>query len=162
MPATATTAIDGPERARKMLQRQLSSILAAVAQDVKMQVGFNPTTVKEYRPIGYENRLLVREDFNNDQVDAGDIGAGRNVTALYEIIPTGAEGWLPESRYQNMSAAKGKANEYAFIRLRYKLPGHRDSPLTSQAVPLAGCKPCLWPSPPNRPTATACAASLWA
>ena len=84
--------IDGPEEARKVLQRQLSSTLATVAQDVKVQVEFNPATVKEYRLISYENRMLAREDFNNDQVDAGDIGAGHNVTALYEIIPAGAEG----------------------------------------------------------------------
>ena len=74
--------IDSPEEAQKVLHRQLSSTLATVAQDVKIQVEFNPATVKEYRLIGYENRMLAREDFNNDQVDAGDIGAGHNVTAL--------------------------------------------------------------------------------
>ena len=129
--------IDSPEEARKVLSRQLSSTLATVAQDVKIQVEFNPATVKEYRLIGYENRMLVREDFNNDQVDAGDIGAGHNVTALYEIIPASASGWLPESRYQNAApAATGSRNEYAFINLRYKLPGQSNSVLINQPVPV--------------------------
>ena len=120
--------IDSPEEAQKVLHRQLSSTLATVAQDVKIQVEFNPFTVKEYRLIGYENRMLAREDFNNDQVDAGDIGAGHNVTALYEIIPAGQTGWLPESRYQAAPAANDKAaSEYAFINLRYKLPGQSNS-----------------------------------
>ena len=149
--------IDGPEEARKVLQRQLSSTLATVAQDVKIQVEFNPATVKEYRLIGYENRLLAREDFNNDQVDAGDIGAGHNVTALYEIIPAGAEGWLPESRYQNTpAAAEGKAGEYAFIRLRYKLPGQSESLLISQTVP-TGSVPLARSSNATRQAAAAAA-----
>lgn len=127
--------IDSPEEAQKVLHRQLSSTLATVAQDVKIQVEFNPATVKEYRLIGYENRMLAREDFNNDQVDAGDIGAGHNVTALYEIIPAGAQGWLPESRYQAAPAAAGKSSsEYAFINLRYKLPGQSNSILISRPV----------------------------
>nr|WP_225748594.1 VWA domain-containing protein [Eikenella sp. Marseille-P7795] len=135
--------IDSPEEAQKVLHRQLSSTLATVAQDVKTQVEFNPATMKEYRLIGYENRLLAREDFNNDQVDAGDIGAGHNVTALYEIIPAGQTGWLPESRYQAAPAraANDKAgSEYAFINLRYKLPGQSSSTLISSPV-AAGSKP---------------------
>ena len=130
--------IDNKNEAKKVLQRQLSSTLATVAQDVKIQVEFNPATVKEYRLIGYENRLLKQEDFNNDKVDAGDIGAGHNVTALYEIIPVGKKGWLDESRYQktNETAGKGNGNEYAFVKLRYKEPNQSNSILISQAVPV--------------------------
>ena len=126
--------IDNRNEAKKVLQRQLSSTLATVAQDVKIQVEFNPATVKEYRLIGYENRLLKQEDFNNDKVDAGDIGAGHNVTALYEIIPVGKTGWLNESRYQAPAAAKSNTQEYAFVNLRYKLPGESKSTLISQPV----------------------------
>ncbi|WP_312050343.1 vWA domain-containing protein [Acinetobacter courvalinii] len=127
--------IDNKNEAKKVVQRQLSSTLATVAQDVKIQVEFNPATVKEYRLVGYENRMLKQEDFNNDQVDAGDIGAGHNVTAIYEIIPVGQQGWLNDSRYQ--AAAKtdtAKKSEYAFVNLRYKLPNQEKSILLSQAV----------------------------
>ena len=133
--------IDNKNEAKKVLQRQLSSTLATVAQDVKIQVEFNPATVKEYRLIGYENRMLKQEDFNNDKVDAGDIGAGHNVTALYEIIPVGKQGWLDESRYQSTSNAQaGSKNEYAFVKLRYKKPSQSESILISQAIPV-GSKP---------------------
>lgn len=127
--------IDNKNEAKKVVQRQLSSTLSTVAQDVKIQVEFNPATVKEYRLVGYENRMLKQEDFNNDQVDAGDIGAGHNVTAIYEIIPVGQQGWLNDSRYQ--AAAKtdtSKKSEYAFVNLRYKLPNQEKSILLSQAV----------------------------
>lgn len=126
--------IDNRKEAQKVLQRQLSSTLATVAQDVKIQVEFNPATVKEYRLIGYENRLLKQEDFNNDKVDAGDIGAGHSVTALYEIIPAGKQGWLNESRYQKPAQTAGGKNEYAYVNLRYKLPGQEKSILLSQPV----------------------------
>ena len=81
--------IDNEKEAKKVLQQQLTSTLATVAQDVKIQVEFNPATVKEYRLVGYTNRTLRNEDFNNDKVDAGDIGSGHSVTAIYEIIPAG-------------------------------------------------------------------------
>ncbi|WP_197272146.1 VWA domain-containing protein [Neisseria sp. 83E34] len=126
--------IDNRKEAKKVLQRQLSSTLATVAQDVKIQVEFNPATVKEYRLIGYENRLLKQEDFNNDKVDAGDIGTGHSVTALYEIIPAGKQGWLNESRYQKPVQPAGGKNEYAYVNLRYKLPGQEKSILLSQPV----------------------------
>ena len=132
--------IDNEKEAKKVLQQQLTSTLATVAQDVKIQVEFNPATVKEYRLVGYTNRTLRNEDFNNDRVDAGDIGAGHSVTALYEIIPQGKQGWLEESRYQKAPAAKGSKNEYAFVKVRYKLPGQKDSQLMQQAVPV-GSKP---------------------
>lgn len=149
--------IDSPEEAQKVLHRQLSSTLATVAQDVKIQVEFNPATVKEYRLIGYENRMLAREDFNNDQVDAGDIGAGHNVTALYEIIPAGQTGWLPESRYQAAPAANDKAtSEYVFINLRYKLPGQSNSILINRPVAV-GSKPLAQGSNATRQAVAAAA-----
>lgn len=129
--------IDNEKEAKKVLQRQLSSTLATVAQDVKIQVEFNPNTVKEYRLIGYENRALKQEDFNNDKVDAGDIGAGHQVTAFYEIIPVGVNGWLDESRYQNSKANDSKnttANEYGFLKLRYKLPNQSNSQLIETPI----------------------------
>ena len=127
--------IDNEREAKKVLQRQLSSTLATVAQDVKIQVEFNPATVQEYRLIGYENRLLKNEDFNNDQVDAGDIGAGHTVTALYEIIPVGQKGWLNSSRYQATSTASAALkHEYADVNLRYKLPNQTQSILLNSPV----------------------------
>ena len=126
--------IDNEKEAKKVLQRQLSSTLVTVAQDVKIQVEFNPATVKEYRLIGYENRMLKNEDFNNDKVDAGDIGAGHTVTALYEIIPVGQKGWLSDSRYANATALGKNAKEYAFVNLRYKQPGQSQSILLSQPI----------------------------
>lgn len=127
--------IDSEKEAKKVLQRQLSSTLATVAQDVKIQVEFNPKAVKEYRLIGYENRMLKQEDFNNDKVDAGDIGAGHRVTALYEIIPVGQTGWLDDSRYQqDKTVSTGVANEYAFLKLRYKKPGQQQSVLLEQPI----------------------------
>ncbi|MDO5652426.1 MAG: VWA domain-containing protein [Moraxella sp.] len=138
--------IDNANEAKKVLSRQLSSTLATVAQDVKVQVEFNPATVKEYRLVGYENRMLDAADFNNDNVDAGDIGAGHTVTALYEIIPVGVQGWLNDRRYQPASTAastiKGKADEYAHVALRYKLPNQADStlittPIKVSSVPFA-------------------------
>ena len=127
--------IDNEKEAKTVLQHQLTSTLATVAQDVKIQVEFNPATVKEYRLVGYTNRTLRNEDFNNDKVDAGDIGSGHSVTAIYEIIPQGKQGWLNESRYQKAPAASGGKNEYAFVKVRYKLPGQSTSKLIEQAVP---------------------------
>jgi Ca-activated chloride channel family protein len=87
---------------------------------VKLQVEFNPAQVSEYRLLGYENRALKREDFSNDKVDAGEIGAGHTVTALYEIVPKGEEGWLEPLRYGNAPKADGKSGELAMLRVRYK------------------------------------------
>lgn len=129
--------IDNENEAKKVLDRQLSSTLATVAQDVKLQVEFNPKTVKEYRLIGYENRLLNEEDFNNDKVDAGDIGAGHTVTALYEIIPVGQKGWLNDSRYAQNKTKSGKNSEYAFLNIRYKLPNQSKSILMTQPIAVA-------------------------
>ncbi|SSY70884.1 vWA domain-containing protein [Alysiella crassa] len=126
--------IDNEQEAKKVLHRQLSSTLATVAQDVKIQVEFNPATVQEYRLIGYENRALKQEDFNNDKVDAGDIGAGHNVTAIYEFIPTGKQGWLDNSRYQTANKTSGSLKEYAFVKLRYKNPNQKQSILLEQPI----------------------------
>ena len=126
--------IDNEDEAKKVLVRQLGSTLATVARDVKIQMEFNPAAVKEYRLVGYENRRLREEDFNNDRVDAGDIGAGSNVTALYEIIPQGKSGWLDERHYQNAPAASGRADEYGWLKLRYKTPEGEHSQLIAQAI----------------------------
>lgn len=129
--------IDNEKEARKVVQRQISSTLATVAQDVKIQLEFNPVNVKEYRLVGYENRMLKQEDFNNDKVDAGDIGAGHTVTAIYEIIPVGQKGWLNDSRYNstvNVNKSDVKANEYGYLNLRYKHPGQAKSILLSQPI----------------------------
>jgi len=127
--------IDSPQEARKVLDDELSATLFTIAKDVKVQVEFNPAQVKEYRLIGYENRALANEDFNNDAVDAGDIGAGHQVTALYEIVPTENTGWLPERRYDaSMPVGPSGAPEAAYVKLRYKLPGERDSRLITQPV----------------------------
>ena len=112
--------IDNLREARKVLVDQLGSTLATVAKDVKIQVEFNPAQVSEYRLLGYENRALKREDFSNDKVDAGEIGAGHTVTVLYEIVPTGNKGWLEPLRYQQVEKAVGKQGELALLRIRYK------------------------------------------
>ena len=137
--------IDNLREARKVLVEQLGSTLATVAKDVKIQVEFNPAQVSEYRLLGYENRALRREDFANDRVDAGEIGAGHSVTAFYEIVPVGHKGWLQPLRYQALAKAGGqKAGELAWLRIRYKAPQQRRSRLlelpiqASQRVPAIG------------------------
>ena len=117
--------IDTLSEARKVLVEEASSTLFPIAKDVKIQVEFNPESVEEYRLIGYETRALNREDFNNDAVDAGDIGAGHTVTAIYEITPKGGPRTIEESRYTKTSQQKANANfsdEYAFLKIRYKNP----------------------------------------
>jgi Ca-activated chloride channel homolog len=129
--------IDSALEARKVLDQELSSTLFTIAKDVKVQVEFNPAAVSEYRLIGYENRLLREEDFSNDAVDAGDIGAGHMVTALYEIVPVGSPGWLGERRYE-ANRPQGPARprgELAFVQLRYKLPNEENSRLIQQPIP---------------------------
>ena len=129
--------IDTPEEARKVLVEQMQSTLLTIANDVKIQIEFNPAQVAEYRLVGYENRLLEREDFANDKVDAGDIGAGHEVTALYEIALAGSGGErLPAQRYGTAPAASPGARdgELAHLRLRYKLPGQAQSRLIETTV----------------------------
>jgi Ca-activated chloride channel family protein len=129
--------IDSIQEARKVLVEQAGSTLFTIAKDTKIQIEFNPAVVAEYRLIGYENRLLKTEDFNNDKIDAGDIGAGHTVTALYEVALVGSKGLKVDPlRY---AAAKGEANpsakEFAFVKLRYKLPNQDASKLIE--IPLA-------------------------
>lgn len=128
--------IDNLREARKVLVDQLSSTLAVVAKDVKLQVEFNPAQVSEYRLLGYENRALKREDFSNDKVDAGEIGAGHTVTALYEIVPAGEKGWLEPLRYAPAKAPEqsGKNGELAMLRVRYKAPEGGSSRLIERPI----------------------------
>ena len=128
--------IDNLREARKVLVDQLSSTLAVVAKDVKLQVEFNPAQVSEYRLLGYENRALKREDFSNDKVDAGEIGAGHTVTALYEIVPAGERGWLEPLRYAPAKAPQqgGKQGELAMLRVRYKAPQGGSSRLIERPI----------------------------
>jgi Ca-activated chloride channel homolog len=129
--------VDTLSEARKVLVSELSSTLFTIAKDVKIQVEFNPAAVVEYRLIGYENRMLAREDFNNDKVDAGEIGAGHRVTALYEVVPVGKNGRVDPLRYGQSKAAAGAApasNELAFVRLRYKQPDADDSKLLEYPI----------------------------
>ncbi len=126
--------IDNLREARKVLVDQLSSTLAVVAKDVKIQVEFNPAEVSEYRLLGYENRALKREDFSNDKVDAGEIGAGHTVTAIYEVVPVGAKGWLEPLRYTQANEKPGKAGEIAWLRLRYKAPEGGASQLVERPI----------------------------
>nr|WP_256836408.1 VWA domain-containing protein [Pseudomonas oleovorans] len=133
--------IDNLREARKVLVDQLGSTLATVASDVKLQLEFNPSEVSEYRLLGYENRALKREDFSNDKVDAGDIGAGHTVTALYEIVPAGSKGWLELLRYQASAQPASKSGELAWLRIRYKAPGEASSRLLERPIARAEAKP---------------------
>jgi Ca-activated chloride channel family protein len=133
--------IDGLQEARKVLVEELTSTLQTIAKDVKIQIEFNPDVVAEYRLIGYENRMLRREDFNNDRIDAGEIGAGHTVTALYEISLTGSDGQrIDPLRYgDDKSASNNKpdsvrTDELALIKLRYKQPNADESTLIEQLV----------------------------
>lgn len=126
--------IDTLREARKVLVEQLSSTLAVVARDVKLQVEFNPARVSEYRLLGYENRALKREDFNNDKVDAGEICAGHTVTALYEIVPKGEKGWLEPLRYTSAPEVAHNTGELALLRVRYKPAAGGDSRLIERPI----------------------------
>ncbi len=129
--------IDTLNEARKVLVEEASSTLFPIAKDVKIQVEFNPTTVAEYRLVGYESRKLNTEDFNNDKVDAGDIGAGHTVTAIYEITPVGGPRAVDDSRYaaaEKATVTEGTGNEYAFLKIRYKLPDQDTSNLITTPI----------------------------
>ena len=132
--------IDSLNEARKVLVEELDSTLMTIAKDVKVQIEFNPDLVKEYRLLGYENRALAREDFNNDKVDAGEIGAGHTVTALYELVLNGSNGKrIDPLRYQNdlkieFSTQEPTSNELAFIKFRYKELNEPTSKLLSRAI----------------------------
>jgi Ca-activated chloride channel family protein len=139
--------IDGISEAKKVLINEFGGTLFTIAKDVKLQVEFNPAKVQGYRLIGYENRMLAKEDFNNDKKDAGDMGSGHTVTALYEIIPAGAPAAELDSvdklRYQKVkpaAVATSFGNELLNIKLRYKQPdGNKSSllekPVNDEAIP---------------------------
>ena len=143
--------IDNLNEARKVLVDEGSSMLFTIAKDVKLQVEFNPQTVQEYRLVGYETRALNREDFNNDKVDAGDIGAGHTVTAIYEITPVGVAPVVDDLRYQKPAAKvmpdhpvvapaqsdtadAANGDEYAFLKIRYKKPDSDTSVLMTRPI----------------------------
>ena len=136
----AAAYIDTINEARKVLVDEATSTLIPIAKDVKIQVEFNPATVAEYRLIGYETRLLNRDDFNNDKVDAGDVGSGQTVTALYEIVPVSGPRVISDLRYGEPLSARAtpvpaaSANEYAFVKIRYKLPKSDVSALISTPI----------------------------
>ncbi len=127
--------IDTLNEARKVFVDQVSGTLFTIANDVKIQIEFNPSRVAEYRLIGYETRLLNRTDFNNDKVDAGDIGSGTTVTALYEITPVGSKATMSDPlRYEPKAVKADPGAEYAFLKIRYKLPGEKVSRLIDRPV----------------------------
>lgn len=129
--------IDSVMEARKVLDEELSSTLFTIAKDVKVQVEFNPNAIDQYRLIGYENRTLREEDFADDRVDAGEIGAGHQVTAIYEVVPVGHPGWIAPRKYGAASEAPPRAagGELATVRLRYKLPDGGSSRLIETPIP---------------------------
>lgn len=118
--------IDNILEAKKVLVEEMGGTLITVAKDVKLQVEFNPSAVKGYRLIGYENRDLADDEFNNDKVDAGDLGAGHSVTAIYELIPAGSSEQLPgvdSLKYQSTTIQNGNyGNELMTVKVRYKAP----------------------------------------
>jgi len=139
--------IDSALEAKKVLGEEMSSTLFTIAKDVKIQVEFNPAVISQYRLVGYENRALREEDFDNDLVDAGDIGAGHQVTAIYEVVPVGGRGWIAPRRYEDKpdTAATARLAEAANVKLRYKLPDGKTSRLIEQAVPSAALRSAAAP-----------------
>lgn len=133
--------IDGIHEAHKVLVKELGSTLFAIAKDVKIQVEFNPATVQSYRLIGYENREMAKEDFNNDRKDAGELGAGHAVTALYEIVPTGHASYpnrnvdpLRYQRKESVSYNRFFNSDVMTVKLRYKDPKGSESKLIQRSV----------------------------
>lgn len=156
--------VDTLNEARKVLVDEASSTLFPIAKDVKVQIEWNPQRVSEYRLIGYETRNLRREDFNNDRVDAGDIGSGHTVTAIYEITPVGAPKLVDDLRYAAKPAAHPPAapgtnaasNELGFLKLRYKRPREDASQLVS--LPIADASTRVDDTPADVRFSTAVAA----
>jgi Ca-activated chloride channel homolog len=138
--------IDSLFEARKVLVKEAGATLVTVAKDVKLQVELNPATVAGYRLIGYENRMLRAQDFNDDRKDAGEVGAGHAVTAIYEIIPAGVE--VPSSKvddlkYQPGPPSTAAAGELLTIKVRYKTPDGTTSKLLSRSVPASSARASL-------------------
>ncbi|MGI8889868.1 MAG: YfbK domain-containing protein [Chthoniobacterales bacterium] len=152
--------LDSIDEARKVLVEQINGTLVTIAKDVKIQVEFNPAQVASYRLVGYEKRLLRKEDFNNDKIDAGEIGAGHTVTALYEVVPAGAEAnpaasvpavdplkYQEQARVASAKAEPG-APELLTVKLRYKEPAGETSklierPFVDRGEPFASAAPDL-------------------
>lgn len=126
--------IDTLSEAQKVLVDQLSGALFPIANDVKIQVEFNPSQIAEYRLIGYETRALKREDFNNDKVDAGEIGAGHRVTAIYEVTPVGSGARLTDPLRYGASPETSTSDELGYLKLRYKTPGADSSQLIETPI----------------------------
>jgi Ca-activated chloride channel family protein len=138
--------IDSADEGRKVLIEEMTSTFNTVAADVKVQIEFNPAQIAEYRLIGYENKILNEEDFNNDKVDAGEIGAGKTVTALYELTPVNKATLIDPHRYDSTSANKTTPtnnNELAFLRIRYKQPNADKSILMEEPVLASNAKTSL-------------------
>jgi Ca-activated chloride channel family protein len=155
--------IDSLLEARKAMSEELGSTMFPIANDVKVQVEFNPKLVSAYRLVGYETRMLKRQDFKDDKVDAGDMGAGHSVTAIYEITPASAAGKLVDPlRYGKEKAAaangKGDSDEVCFIKLRYKLPGESVSKLTEHVVHARAARQSMQDVPDEQRFAVAVAA----
>jgi Ca-activated chloride channel family protein len=131
--------IDNFEEARRTFVTEFGGTLYTVAKDVKLQIEFNPKYVQAYRLVGYENRMLQNEDFNNDKKDAGEMGAGHTVTALYEVIAAGnnadAISWVDPLKYQQQTIIGGNSAEVLTVKLRYKQPQGNSSQLLSQVLP---------------------------
>lgn len=131
--------IDNINEARKVLVNEFGGTLFTIAKDVKLQIEFNPAKVQAYRLIGYENRMLSKEDFNNDEKDAGELGSGHTVTALYEVIPVGVESKFIESvdklKYSSEpKTVASNSSEIMTIKFRYKKPDEDKSRLIEHAV----------------------------
>lgn len=140
--------IDSADEGRKVLIEEMASTFNTVAADVKVQIEFNPAYIAEYRLIGYENRALNEQDFNNDKVDAGEIGAGKTVTAIYELTPVGKPTLIDPHRYEKAADAKAaknndKNNEFGFLRIRYKKPDTDKSILLEEPLLITNNKTSL-------------------
>ena len=139
--------LDSLDEARKVLVQQMNGTLVTIAKDVKIQVEFNPARVASYRLIGYEKRMLRKEDFNNDKIDAGEIGAGHTVTALYEVVPVGTNAnpaasvpsvdplkYQPNDSKKDASHSEAATGEMLTVKLRYKKPDGDKSELIARPV----------------------------
>ncbi|WP_256958793.1 VWA domain-containing protein [Psychrobacter sp. JB385] len=131
--------IDSLTEAKKVFGDELAATFNTVAKDVKVQVEFNPEVVSEWRLIGYENRVLDEQDFNNDKVDAGELGAGKAVIALFEVTPKGKKGLYSDRRYDSSNSKSStkktqNMNELAYLKIRYKAPTGGGSNLLSQPI----------------------------
>jgi Ca-activated chloride channel family protein len=151
--------VDSAKEAKRLLADQLNSTIQTIAKDVKVQIEFNPAVVAEYRLVGYENRALNREDFNNDKKDAGEIGAGHTVTAIYEIALKGSKGLAVDPlRYGEHADERTDPNatEFAFLRLRYKAPDGDESRLIETPLLISALKePAATPAEARFATAVA-------